>query len=69
MEYLLGASLSSFIAACVAVLILEPRVQSGERPSARTTHGGGAGTPPLSTIPTAHDRILSASCYRGDVCV
>ena len=33
MDYLLGASLSSFIAVCVAVLVLEPRVQSGERPA------------------------------------
>ena len=32
MEYLLVASVASFIAACVAVLVLEPRVQSGERP-------------------------------------
>jgi len=44
METLLGASLSSFIAACVAVLVLEPRVQRGERPSARTEHGPGAGS-------------------------
>ena len=53
MDYLLGASLSSFIAACVAVLVLEPRVQSGERPalhwentlaSLRRAGGNGYGT-------------------------
>jgi hypothetical protein len=39
MEYLLVASAASFIAACIAVLVLEPRVQSRER-------GPGAGSAP-----------------------
>jgi hypothetical protein len=42
MEILLGASLSSFIAACVAVFVLEPRVQNGEHPSSPTEHRPGA---------------------------
>ena len=44
MEYLLVASAVSFIAACVAVLVLEPRVESHERPLAGTKRGPGVGS-------------------------
>ena len=44
MEYLLVASAVSFIAACVAVLVLEPRVESGERPLACAKRGPGVGS-------------------------
>jgi len=44
MEYLLVVSAASFIAACVAVLVLEPRVESGERPLAYTKRGPGVGS-------------------------
>ena len=46
MEYLLVASAASFIAACVAVLVLEPRVQSREPPLAYTKRGPGVASAP-----------------------
>jgi len=46
MEYLLIASAASFIAACIAVLVMAPRVQSRERPLASTERGPGVTSAP-----------------------
>jgi hypothetical protein len=54
MEYLLIASAASFIAACVAVLVLEPRVQSREPSSAGTGRRPGAG---LTAHPTFRENL------------